>query len=115
MNAPDRVTADLRQHDADQARLLDAASFKDEARDALIEKLKNGKQVGRCDLHDLIDCELNSDRYCITRDELAHLLTADSGERAALADQCIQGLIERYLDTHPDLIEEEATEIAHAE
>ena len=83
------------------------AAFTQEAKDSLTEKLKDGKRVGRCDLHDLLDCELNSERYRIVRDDLMQILTAQNDSRPHLADRFIEGLIERYLDSNPELVEEE--------
>ena len=84
------------------------AAFTQEAKDSLTEKLKDGKRVGRCDLHDLLDCELNSERYRIVRDDLMQILTAQNDSRPHLADQFIEGLIERYLDSNPELVADEA-------
>ena len=88
-------------------------AFTQEAKDSLTEKLKDGKRVGRCDLHDLLDCELNSERYRIVRDDLMQILTAQNDSRPHLADQFIEGMIDRYLDSNPELVEEEvANELA---
>lgn len=88
--------------------------FGEQAREALIEKLKDGKKVGRCDLLDVLDCELNGERYRITLQEIFGLLMGETGKtRDYQADQIIQGICERYVDSHPDLVEEEAEAIAN--
>lgn len=92
-----------------------AGMLREQAVYNLTERLKDGKRVGRCDLFDLLDCELNSDRYRILLADLFQLITAQSGEHGALADRIVEGLIERHLVTHDDLIEEEATEIENEE
>lgn len=83
----------------------------------LTERLQDGKRVGRFDLFDLLDCELNSDRYRILLEELGSLIIGgtEACDRAAQADKIRDGLIERFLLGHPELIEDEAAQIEHEE
>ena len=93
------------------ARLHERADriLREQAIASLTEKLKSGGKVGRCHLVDLLDAELDSrERYPIALPKVFQILTAESGERAALCDQFVDGLIERYLDSHPEFVEEEA-------
>ncbi len=85
----------------------------EQAHDDLAEKLRAGEQVGRCDLRDLLDCEVNSDRYKILLDELMGVLRATRGEHGAKSDTLIEGLIERYLSAGlgEDAVHEKAEEI----
>lgn len=69
----------------------------DQAREDLAEKLRAGETVGRCAIHDLLDCELNGERYKIILDEMMGVLRAPRGEHGAKADAVVEGLIERYL------------------
>lgn len=103
MNAPDRNI-----HDAADGKL------REQAIENIAERIKGGRS--KVSVHDLLDTELDNPTRCrILAEDLAKLLTAESGERAALADQIVDGLVERYISVHGDLVEEEATEIeAHA-
>ena len=102
MSSPDR---DIH----DQA----AGSLREQAVENIAERIKSGK--GRITVHDLLDAELNSDRCRIVTEDMAKLLTAEHHEHGAVADSIVDGLIERYISTHGDLVEEEAEEIeAHA-
>lgn len=110
-------TAAERQH-AHQQGLSDRTDTT-QAIEALTERLKDGKRVGRSDFFDLLDSELNSGRYRIVLEDLGSLLLggdAACDDRAA-ADKIRDGMIERYLNAHPELVEEEAAaiELAAAE
>lgn len=86
-----------------------------EARQNLIERLHEGRTVGGCTLRDLIDGDLNSiARAGFATIEITNLLLADSGERAALADTYVAGVIDRYLTTKDDLVEAEVEQILSA-
>jgi hypothetical protein len=107
-------TAAERQHAREQGLLSDKADVA-QAIEALTDRLKAGKQVGRCTLRDLIDGEANNaDRYVILISDFEELLLAAHGEHGAKADRITEGLIERYLDSHPELVEEEAAAIEQA-
>ena len=120
---PCRVTADLRRHEAEQGRILDAASYMDQAREEIIEKLLGGKQVGRFTFADILDCEVD-DRGRCTLSTVADLMLeilayakddCQHGERRAKVEQWVRGLCERFIDGKPELIEEWAAEIAALE
>lgn len=90
-------------------------SVRAEARQNLIERLHFGDTVGGCTLRDLIDGDLNSiTRAGFATIEITNLLLADSGERAALADTYVSGVIERYLTAKDDLITAEVEQILSA-
>lgn len=74
------------------------AELERQARQELTEKLLDGKEVGRCNLRDLIDSELNSERSRILITDFEALLLMDSG-RDYKADEIRDGLIERYLES----------------
>lgn len=86
----------------------------EQAREDLTEKLRDGEKVGGSDVWDLMDCEINSDRYRILLEGLGCLLlgglNVEACDRAAKADSLRDGLIERYLST--GLGEEAVTERA---
>lgn len=88
--------------------------LRQEAYSNLSERLKEGKQVGRCHLIDLLDNEFNSaDRYSIALQEVEQILMRGGLGATEYADK----LIEKYLNA-PDnqyLVEEEMGEIEHAE
>lgn len=96
------------------ARHPEIPTFAARAREELTEKLKDGKRVGRCTLFDLIDCELQSDFYKSLIEDVGSLLMGcERYSRDEQAEKIMEGLIERYLDSHPDLIADEAVEIRH--
>lgn len=107
MNAP------LRNPERD---LSDAAAglLRQQAIENISERIKGGRS--KVSVHDLLDTELDDPKRCrILAEDLAKLLTAESGERATLADRIVDGLVERHISVHGDLVEEEAAEIeAHA-
>ncbi len=106
MNAP------LRNLDRDQSDAADGL-LRAQAIENISERIKEGKN--RMTVLDLLDGELNSERYKIVLGELADLLQAQHGEHGATADKIVDGLIERYISVHGDLVEDEAAEIeAHA-
>lgn len=86
--------------------------FGERAREHLTYRLQDGKTVGRRTLRDLIDADLSGPRAGLAAIEITNLLLADSGERAAMADRYVEGVIERYLETNEDLVQETAEEMA---
>ena len=89
--------------------------FGTEAREDLIWKLHFGNTVGGLGLRDLIDSDLTGPRAEFATIEITNLLLADSGSRAAMADRYVEGVIERYLAAHEELIQEAAEELASEE
>lgn len=118
MNMPDGNAAALRIHEREQSKLCDQAdsSLIAQAVEALTERLKDGKRIGRCDVWDLLDNELNTDRYRVLLEELGSLLVGgkEACDDRIAADKIRDGLIERYLTAHPELVEEEVAEIERA-
>ena len=104
MNAPLR---DRDIHDAADGEL------RKQAIESLSEKIKSGKH--RNGVFELLDSELNGERYKIVLEEITTLLLNETMEREDIADRIVSGLIERYLSTKGDLIEEEAAEIEREE
>lgn len=91
-------------------------ALRQQAVENLTERLHAGKTVRSLTLRDLIDADLSGPRAEFAALEVKNLLLADHGERGAKADAYVAGVIERYITTNPDLVEEEACEIeAHAE
>lgn len=103
MNAPLRVIPDRDIHDAADGEL------RQQAIESLTFKIKSGKS--RMGIFELLDCELSSERYKILLEEITGLLLNETCEREYIADQIVAGLIERYLSTKGDLVEEEAAQI----
>lgn len=103
MNAPDRNL-----HDAADGQL------RAQAIESLSEKIKGGRS--RVTVHDLIDAELDDHkRNLLLVEQFSDLVGAESGERAALADAIVEGLVARWIAAHADLVEEEAATIEHYE
>lgn len=117
-DTPCRVLADLRRHEEND-RVLDLASYMDQAREELIEKLMSGKQVDRHDFIGILDSELNNNVRATVEDVALHLLDIVDyakddcvhGERRARLHQWMLGLVERYVDSKPELVEEHAAEL----
>lgn len=88
------------------------AELERQAREELTEKLREGKEVGGCNLRDLIDGEWNGERERILVTDFESLLLMSSG-RDYKADQIRDGLIERWLSTPrcQDIIQELMTTI----
>lgn len=79
-----------------------------EARENIYNRFLQGDKVGRFTIRDLLDCELSGMntyefRFC----EIIGILDADPLEREAKIDKLYSGLIDRHLDSHPDLISDE--------
>ncbi len=90
-------------------------SVMEEARQDLVERLHNGRTVGGLTLRELIDCDITGSRAGFAAIELTNLVLADSGERAAMADAYVSGVIERWLETKSELVEERAEELCAEE
>lgn len=84
------------------------------ARQYLTEKLIAGEKALGFFFYDLLDCELNSDRYKILLQELDTLLNKDGGNDtvSGCASTIRDGIIERFLDSNEDKVEELAAELA---
>lgn len=81
------------------------------AREELAWRLRSGRKVDRCTLFDLIDSELNGERYKIVLEEICGLLTDPDRSTAAKAELVRDGFIERYLSIREDLVQELAEEM----
>ncbi len=82
------------------------------AREDLTERLHANGTAGGLTLRDLLDSDMNGPRGGFAVIELTNLLLADSGERAAMADTYVSGVIERFLSV--GIGEEAVTEQAEA-
>jgi hypothetical protein len=83
-----------------------------ELRERAVENIANRIKAGqsRIGIRDLLDCEMNTrPEFLLT--ELEQVLLAEHGEHGALADKLVEGLIQRYVETNSDVVEEEAAEI----
>lgn len=85
-------------------------STREEAVEALTEALREGKQVGRCNLRDLIDGDLDR-TYAMTVASIEEILLSEGDARDRLADQFRDGLIEKYLEANSDLVDDEIAEL----
>lgn len=87
------------------------STFKEQARDSLAEDLRFGKKVDRCTLKDLIECELDQ-RFEFAAPEVSGLLVAEEPDRSLYITRFHDRLINEYLDTKEDLINELAADMA---
>lgn len=84
------------------------AALEKEAVENLTTRLLEGEQVGKFNLEELLDCELSGiPTYDKRFPEIAALLHADPKELPALVDKLKLGLVQRYLDSHIDLVHDE--------
>lgn len=88
------------------------ATFLEIAREQLVERLHDGKTVHLLTLQDLIDADLSGSRSGFAIIEVCTLLMSDSGEVAAKRDRYLEGVIERFLESKPELVRELAEELA---
>lgn len=93
-----------------------------QAREDMIERLMDGKQVGHVDITDLLDHDL--DQGILTTKELAATLlnviayAKDEHthvERRSKIEQRMRSMVERWVESHPDQVQIRAEEIAEAE
>lgn len=109
------VPADVAEVLSDKADALFAPDLK-RAREELAEKLREGKKVAGLSMRDLIDCELNSERYQPFLSQITSLLLKANPDysRDEVANSIMDSLIARHLDAHPEAVEEEAAENVEA-
>lgn len=101
----------------DQAEKIYEIDLK-RAKEELAEKLREGKKVGGSDVYDILDSELNGERYRIVLGALSHLLLGSREfSRDELAEGLRDSLIERWLDSgHCEMaVSDLAEEIARDE
>ena len=100
----------------------DKASL-DAARDILIQRLYDGGTVKRCSIRDIFDCALNNAYTDVRYQACLDILTAaaDMGcgderiSRVYDIELKCRHLIESFVDSNPDLIEEEAATMEREE
>lgn len=105
------------------ARIFDAASCMDQAEEEITEKLLEGKQVDRYDFAGILDSEMDRGTRVMAEEVAGHITgILDVGmdehthvERRKALELWARSLIESFLDSHPELIEERAAEIAATE
>lgn len=118
MNAPDGNAAALRGHEREQDRLFDVADYREDARESLIERLVAGRTVHALTARDVFDCALNDEAQQPDVFELIQALLALDGRAGADLSLHAHDLvakarrvIERFVDTKPEWIDERAAEL----
>lgn len=87
-----------------------------EAHDSLMEKLRSGETVGRFNRHELLDCELSGIAgYERSFHKISEILTSEYPETPLLQSRLWEGLFERYLHDHPELLEDEISRIVEGQ
>lgn len=97
--------------DPDTSSIYDRADETDlhAAREELKWRIVSGKR--RVGVFELLESEVNQEPSCRNLlSKITDLLLDEEGQREALADQIRDGLVERYIDAHPELVEEIAEE-----
>jgi hypothetical protein len=120
-DTPCRVSADLRNRDAAQARLLDLASFMVQAQEEIVEKLVEGKNVHRVNSRDIFDAAVgsigNDVDYHRALDLLEDVLALNrkTGDDFRLAAHDVarkaKEFVERFVEGKDDWVEERAAEL----
>jgi hypothetical protein len=89
------------------------STFAEQAREALTEKLKQGKKAGHCDLHGLIESDLDQNYRAALETLWSIILGSDHPDyrRDDQAEKYMESLINNYLDKYPDLVLDEAAEL----
>lgn len=86
-------------------------TFRQEARDALVERFRDGDKVNGLRLRDLVDCDLSGPRAYFAAIEVAGILVADVDDFNLRRNFYFDRLIAEYLNTHPDLITDLAADM----
>lgn len=116
---PGAMPADVAERLSDVRALPITAADLDAAREEMIEKLLAGKQVGSMTFADILDAELDSRTRSTVGEVAAHLLAIidfartehEHGARRAGVEAWARGMVERWVDTHPEKIRERAEEM----
>ena len=110
---PSAMPAEVAERLSDARAPAISADDRRQAREELADRLCDGKKVGGRDLWDLLDHELNTDRYRGHLETLGGLLLGcKANTRDEQAERLRDELIERHLDSVPGTIEECAADIA---
>lgn len=117
---PGAMPADLAERLSDVATIEITPALLDQAREEMILLLLEGKQVGRITFADILDCEVDSNVRATVADVAQHLcnivdFARDAHthvERRAALLGWMRGMVERWVDSHPDDVRERAEAIA---
>ena len=113
------VPADIAERLTDQLG-LDLEPYMAQARFDLIDAILQGTRACGLSFEDILDDEIDKNTRMMVADlaqylcnivALAHDEYTHSERRDSL-EKWMRGIVERYVDAHPDLIEERAVEIA---
>lgn len=116
---PGAMPAELAERLSDVAPLVITAGDLDAAREEMIERLLDGKQVGSMTFADILDAEIDSRKRATVGEVAGHLLAIidfartehEHGARRAGIEAFMRGMVERWVDTHPEKIRERAEEM----
>lgn len=118
---PGSMPAELAERLSDRHDDLPVDDYKSQAREELIERLLfEGQTVGRFHFTDILDAELDSSWHSTLDDLQAQLLSIIAYardehchcERRSALEKWMHGMVERFIDSRPDLIEDRAAELA---
>ena len=113
------VPADIAERLTDQPG-LDLEPYMAQARFDLIDAILQGTRACGLSFEDILDDEIDKNMRMMVSDLAQYLcnivaLARDEythSERRDSLEKWMRGIVERYVDAHPDLIEERAVEIA---
>lgn len=92
------------------------AFLEKEAHESLMEKLRLGEEVGKFNRRDLLDCELSSIAgYDRSFHLVAEIMESEWPETPLLQERFWDGLFERHIHDHPELIEDEISRIVEGQ
>ena len=87
-----------------------------EANESLMEKLRSGEEVGKFNRRDLLDCELSSIvSYERSFGKVCEILCSEYPDTPLYQTKFWDGLFERYIHDHPELIEDEISRIVEGQ
>lgn len=117
---PGAMPADLAERLSDVAPLQITAALLDQAREEIIENLLAGKEAVGVTFEALLDCELDSNVRSTVGELAGHLCSILDfgrdehvhGERRAKLRFWMLGIVERWVESHPEKVRERAEEIA---
>lgn len=115
---PGSMPADIAERLSDVAPLPITAALLDQAREEMIERLLEGKQVGHMTFADILDADIDAGRVPVA-DIAGHLLAINDYaqdehthvERRRNLDRWLRPIVERWVDSHPEKVRERAEEM----
>lgn len=111
LSMPASMPAEVAERLSDVSRGEIPKRVLEQAREDLIERLKDGKTVGTLTVADLVDSDLMGPRHELAVVEVRQILLSEWPDTSLYQIRYIDAVIERYLTTKEELVRERAEEI----